>query len=169
MEHDFSVTAVQRLSDGDQIISSSGIRQTILAGDVAAAGRALGRPFRISGEVVHGAQLGRTIGYPTANVVPPNELVPLADGIYASLTTLPGETLARPAMTYVGTRPTVNSGDRLGETHLLDFDGDLYGKEIAVDLLTHLRGDAVFSGVEALIEQLKADEAATRAFLAKGR
>lgn len=162
----FSVTAVQRTSDGDQIISSSGIRQSVMDGNVAAARQALGRPFRISGEVILGAQLGRTIGYPTANVVPPAELVPLADGIYASLTTLPGDSLPRPAMTYVGTRPTVNSGDRLIETHLLDFDGDLYGQVIAVDVLERLRGDAVFAGVDALIEQLRADEAATRAFLA---
>jgi riboflavin kinase/FMN adenylyltransferase len=164
----FSVTAVPRLSDEGHVISSSAIRAAIQAGDVARARRYLGRPFSVSGEVVHGAHLGRTIGYPTANVVPPAELVGLADGIYVSLTRLPGEAGSRPSMTYVGTRPTVNSGERLIETHLLDFEGDLYGRVIRVDMLERLRGDETFAGVEALIAQLKEDEAATRRYLAAG-
>jgi riboflavin kinase/FMN adenylyltransferase len=162
----FTVTPLLRLTDDEQVISSSSIRQAIMDGDVGRAHRSLGRPYRISGEVIHGAHLGRTIGYPTANVEPPAELVPLADGIYASLTRLPGESMARPSMTYVGTRPTVNTGVRLIETHLLDFNADLYGQVIEVDLLERLRGDEVFSGVEALIAQLRNDEAATRNFLA---
>jgi riboflavin kinase/FMN adenylyltransferase len=162
----FAVNALQRLTDQGHVISSSSIRTAILEGDVARAHRSLGRPYRVSGEVIHGAHLGRTIGYPTANVTPPAELVPLADGIYASLATLPGESARRPSMTYVGTRPTVNSGARLVETHLLDFDGDLYGKVIDVDVLERLRGDEVFSGIDALVAQLRNDEAATREYLA---
>jgi riboflavin kinase/FMN adenylyltransferase len=162
----FEVVAVKRISDDARVISSSGIRRAILEGDVAQAMDFLGRPYRISGEVIHGAHLGRTIGFPTANVVPPAELAPLADGIYASLATLPGEERGRMAMTYVGTRPTVNSGDRLIETNILDFDGDLYGQTISVDLMQRLRGDQAFAGVEALIEQLHTDEAATRAYFA---
>jgi riboflavin kinase / FMN adenylyltransferase len=126
------------------------------------AGRLLGRPFRVGGEVIHGAQVGRTIGYPTANVIPPSDLVPLADGIYVTCATLPDGAGPRPAMTYVGTRPTVNTGERQVETHLLDFDGDLYGARIEVDILERLRGDATFTGVDELIAQLRRDEAATR-------
>ncbi|MCC6793338.1 MAG: riboflavin biosynthesis protein RibF [Thermomicrobiales bacterium] len=163
----FRVVAVNRIADDHQVISSSAIRKAILDGDVARAMESLGRPYRISGEVIHGAHLGRTIGFPTANVVPPAEMVPLADGIYASLATLPGESAGRAAMTYVGTRPTVNSGDRLIETNVLDYDGDLYGQTIAVDLMHRLRGDRVFSGIEALIAQLHADEMATRAYFAE--
>lgn len=162
----FKVTAVKRITDNGRVISSSAIRASILEGDVAHAMHSLGRPFRICGEVIHGAHLGRTIGFPTANVVPPAELVPLADGIYASLTRLPGETTGRPSMTYIGTRPTVNSGERLIETNLFDFDADLYGQTITVDVMERLRGDQVFSGVEALIAQLHSDEAATRSYFA---
>jgi riboflavin kinase/FMN adenylyltransferase len=161
----FEVVAVSRLSEHGQVISSSAIRRAVTEGDVERAHRFLGRPFRISGEVIHGAHLGRTIGYPTANVAPPVDLVGLADGIYVSWTWLAGEVAARPSMTYVGTRPTVNSGYRLIETHLLDFNGDLYGQTIRVDFLTRLRADATFAGVDALIAQLQADEAATRAQL----
>ena len=162
----FDVVAVERLSNGDDVISSSAIRRAVMEGDVARAERFLGTPFRVSGEVIHGAHLGRTIGYPTANVVPPAALVPLADGIYASYATLDDGAGPRPAMTYVGTRPTVNAGERLIETHLLDFDGDLYGQIIDVDMLERLRGDERFPGMDELIAQLRRDEAATRESLA---
>ena len=161
----FEVVALPRVTDAGEVVSSSAVRHAVESGDVAQARRFLGRPFRVSGEVIHGAHLGRTIGYPTANVVPPEHLVPLADGIYVSLTRIGDELNSRPAMTYVGTRPTVNSGDRLIETHLLDFNGDLYGQVIHVDFLERLRGDAVFAGVDALVAQLREDEQATRRYL----
>ena len=160
----FSVTAVRRLEDDGQVISSSVIRGAIQAGDAAAVVHFLGRPFRVSGKVIHGAHLGRTIGYPTANVTPPADIAQLADGIYTSEATLEDGSGPRPAMTYIGTRPTVNSGARLVETHLLDFDGDLYGQNLDVDVWHHLRGDMTFDGLEPLIAQLKADEVATRRY-----
>jgi riboflavin kinase/FMN adenylyltransferase len=163
----FDVTAVRRLEDDDQVISSSVIRAAIQAGDAARVVRYLGRPFRVSGQVIHGAHLGRTIGYPTANVAPPAEMVQLADGIYTSEATLEDGSGPRPAMTYIGTRPTVNSGARLVETHLLDFDGDLYGQNLDVDVWDHLRGDMTFDGLEPLIAQLRADEEATRQYFAR--
>ncbi len=98
--------------------------------------------------------------------MPPPELVPLADGIYASHAWLPADQAPRPAMTYVGTRPTINSGDRLVETYLFDFDGDLYGQVLRADLLEHLRPDATFDGLDALVAQLRRDERAARAALA---
>lgn len=161
----FQVIAVPRLTNGEQVISSSAIRTAIREGDVARARRQLGRPFRVHGEVIHGAHLGRAIGYPTANFFPPAELVPLADGIYASLAMLPGDHDPRPGMTYVGTRPTVNSGARQVETHIFDFDGDLYGLTIRVDVIERLRGDAKFESLDALIEQLRRDEIAARSVL----
>jgi riboflavin kinase/FMN adenylyltransferase len=164
----FAVHALPRLTDETGVISSSTIRAAIMQGEAEQAHAQLGRPFRVTGEVIHGAHLGREIGYPTANVLPPVDLAPLADGIYVSCATLPGEPVARPAMTYVGTRPTVNSGVRLVETHLLDFDGDLYGQVIGVDVLKHVRGDQTFPDLDALIEQLRRDETATRAFFDVG-
>jgi riboflavin kinase/FMN adenylyltransferase len=163
----FGVNAVRRLEDDGQIISSSVIRAAIQAGDAARVVRYLGRPFRVSGQVIHGAHLGRTIGYPTANVAPPAEMVQLADGIYTSEATLEDGGGPRPAMTYIGTRPTVNSGARLVETHLLDFDGDLYGQNLDVDVWHHLRGDMIFVGLDPLIAQLRADEEATRQYFAR--
>lgn len=164
-ELDFEVVAVARLVDDGAVVSSSAIRAAIVTGDVALVRTLLGRPFRVTGEVIHGAYLGRTIGFPTANVVPQVELAALADGIYVSMITLPGETAAREAMTYVGTRPTVKSGDRLIETNILDFSGDLYGQIVTVDFLHRLRGDESFDGLDALVAQLRLDEASTRAFL----
>jgi riboflavin kinase/FMN adenylyltransferase len=162
----FDVIAVPRVTSDGEIISSSAIRAAVIAGDAARVRRFLGRPFRVTGEVIHGAHLGRTIGYPTANVAPPEWLVPLADGIYASFAMLPDGAGPRPAMTYVGTRPTVNSGARLVETHLFDFSADLYGEVVEVEICERLRGDAIFSGIDELIAQLRRDEAAARAFLA---
>jgi len=161
----FKVTAVPRLTNGEQVISSSAIRAAIMEGDVARARRLLGRPFRVHGEVIHGAHLGRAIGYPTANFLPPNDLVPLADGIYASYAYLPGAPDARPSMTYVGTRPTVDSGARQVETHIFDFDGDLYGQTIHVEVIERLRGDQKFASLDELIEQLGKDEQAARSVL----
>jgi riboflavin kinase/FMN adenylyltransferase len=162
----FAVVAVPRISLAGDALSSSAIRAAVLAGEVAAARRLLGRPFRVGGEVIHGKKLGRTIGFPTANVAPPPDLVPLADGIYATWAWLPGDAAPRPAITYVGTRPTVNGGPRLVETHLLDFDGDLYGQDLRVDLLERLRADETFGSLDAMVEQLKRDEARARAVLA---
>lgn len=160
----FEVIAVPRLSNGDEVVSSSAIRSAIRDGEVRTARELLGYPFRIAGEVIHGAHLGRTIGYPTANVVPPNDLVGLADGIYVTCAHLEGETAGRQAMTYIGTRPTVNTGARLIETHIFDFDGDLYGQTLGVDFFEHLRADQTFDGVDALVAQLKNDELASRAY-----
>lgn len=162
----FAVFAMERLVVDGSVVSSSTIRQALRDGDAGLARRLLGRPFRVSGEVIHGAHLGRTIGFPTANVLPPADLVPLADGIYASLAWLPGDDAPRAAMTYIGTRPTVNSGARQVETNLLDFDGDLYGQILRVDLIERLRGDATFASLEAMIVQLGHDETQARAVLA---
>lgn len=160
----YTVSVMKRLEDIDGVISSSRIRHAVQLGDISLANRLLGRPFRIRGEVVRGAQFGRTIGYPTANVFPPTDLVPLADGIYASRVLLPGEESARISMTYVGTRPSVNTGARQIETHVLDFVGDLYGQQIRVDVMQRLRPDAFLPSIEALVAQLRNDELNTRAF-----
>jgi riboflavin kinase/FMN adenylyltransferase len=150
---------------GDHPMSSTAIRQAVQAGDVEHAAAVLGRPFRVSGEVIHGAHLGRKIGFPTANFYPPSGMIPLADGIYASRATVPGHVQDRAAMTYIGTRPTVNGGDRQIETHLLDFEGDLYGTWLTVDLIARIREDRVFPGLDALVDQLRKDEEMTRQIL----
>ncbi|MFM9106789.1 MAG: riboflavin biosynthesis protein RibF [Chloroflexota bacterium] len=163
----YTVEVVDRVPLGEETLSSTVIRQAIAEGDAARARRLMGRPFRVSGEVVHGKHLGREIGFPTANVEPPDDLVAIADGIYAAHAWLPGDRAPRPAITYIGQRPTVNTGPRVIETHLLDFDGDLYGQHIEVDLLQRIRPDAHFPSLEALIGQMRVDEAQARAVLAR--
>lgn len=162
----YGLVAVPRLEDAGGVISSSAIRTCVVEGDVALAAEKLGRPYQVTGEVIRGAQVGRKIGFPTANVVPPADLAQLPDGIYATWATVPGRAIHLPSMTYIGTRPALNTGERLIETHILDFAGDLYGHTIAVAFVEHLRGDASFTTVEALIAQLRADEVATRTVLA---
>lgn len=162
----FDVHAVGRLLDDGEVISSSRIRNHILAGEPGRAEQLLGYPFSIAGEVVPGAQLGRQLGFPTANVVPPEGLVALPDGIYASHAHLPDASEHKAAVTYIGTRPALNAGRRLIETHILDFDGDLYGMRLQTDFFERLRPDATFDSVDALIVQLRKDEAHARAVLA---
>ncbi len=161
----FQVIAVPRLTNGEEVVSSSRVRSAVLNGDVATARRLLGRPFRVTGEVVHGQHLGRAIGFPTANVAPPTGLAPLADGIYAAWAWLLGDIAPRPAVAYVGNRPTVDGGDRMVETHLLDFDGDLYGQTLSTDLLERLRPDERFDSLEALVAQMEIDKARAREVL----
>ncbi len=163
----FRTVAMPRVVDGGEVISSSSIRRAIEAGNVGFAGESLGRPFTVSGEVIHGAHLGREIGFPTANFFPPEGLVQLGDGIFVSLAVLAGETITRPAMTYVGTRPTINSGVRQIETHLLDFEGDLYGQTVEVAMLEKIRDDQQFPNLDAMIEQLAVDEERSRYVLAE--
>jgi riboflavin kinase/FMN adenylyltransferase len=163
----FRVVAVPRLTNGTEVVSSSRVRAAVMNGDVATARRLLGRPFRVEGEVVHGQHLGRQIGFPTANVVPPPDLAPLADGIYAAWAWLPGDERPRSAVAYIGSRPTVNGGERMVETHLLDFEGDLYGERIATDFLERIRPDVRFASLEDLIAQMKLDKAEARAILAR--
>jgi riboflavin kinase/FMN adenylyltransferase len=161
----YTVTPLTRIGDDDESISSTEIRESILAGDVSRAAQLLGRYFHVEGVVVHGAHFGREIGYPTANIDPPADHVPLADGIYASLCWLPGEPTPRNAMTYVGTRPTVNSGPRAIETNILDFSGDLYGRRLRVELVQRLRPDENFPSLQQMIEQLGRDEIHAREVL----
>jgi riboflavin kinase/FMN adenylyltransferase len=163
----FRVVAVPRLTNGEEVVSSSRVRAAVMSGDVAAARRLLGRPFRVTGEVVHGQHLGRAIGFPTANVAPPPGLAPLADGIYAAWAWLPDDAAPRPAVAYVGSRPTVDGGARMVETHILDFDGDLYGKTLSTDLLERLRPDERFDSLEALVAQMEIDKARAREVLAR--
>ncbi len=162
----FSTVPLERLPTDGAPISSSRIRQAIEQGEIDEANNMLGRCFRVSGTVIHGAHLGRKIGYPTANFTPPIGIVSLADGIYASNAFLEGETTARPSMTYLGSRPTVAGVGRQIETHLFDFTGDLYGSLLTVDLVAKIRDDEHFDGIEPLVAQLAADEAVSRRILA---
>ena len=148
-------------------VSSTFIRELIEAGDMEKARRFLGHPHCLSGEVVHGKALGRTIGIPTANLeIPENVLVP-AYGVYAARVALPdGREL--PAVTNVGVRPTVEDSRRVTvEPWILGFDGDLYGQTIRVDFYHRIRGEKKFSGLQELQQEILKNADETRALLGK--
>src|SRR3954467_11676980 len=157
-------TRVTRLVEADEeIVSSSHIRGLILAGEVAEANALLGDAFQLRGTVVEGDRRGRELGYPTANLVPDERYVYPAHGIYASRAEVPGLGEWQAAVN-VGVRPTFDSGRGvLVEAYLLDFDGDLYGRELRLDFLARLRGERAFSSAEALVEQRHRDVEDARA------
>ncbi len=154
------VDVIPQVQVGEVDASSTRIRRAVSEGEVAEATRCLGRPYSIWGRVVHGDHRGRALGFPTANLETENELLP-ALGVYASTVRLleggrpAGEPLR--AVTNVGTRPTFEAGQVLTEVHLLGFEGDLYGRELAVDFHERIREERKFSGPEALREQIAAD------------
>ena len=151
--------------DGE-VVSSSHIRGLVLAGEVDQAEHFLGAPFQLRGEVVSGDQRGRELGFPTANLVPREELVCPGHGIYACVAH--GQTIgARPAAVSIGVRPTFTTGrGELIEAYLLDFDGDLYGTELRLDFLARLRGERRFETPEALVEQMRRDVQSAREIVA---
>ena len=159
-------TRVARLVELDgEIISSTHIRGLVAAGDVAAAARFLGAPFHVRGTVAHGDKRGRTLGFPTANLVPDPRLVVPDHGIYACRAEVDGETHV--AAVNVGVRPMFKTGrGLLVEAFLLDFERDIYGRELRLDFLERLRGERRFDSVEALIDQMGADVERTRRIVA---
>jgi riboflavin kinase / FMN adenylyltransferase len=151
---------------GGTIYSSTRIRELLADGDVEAAGALLGRPHEVRGRVVEGDRRGRELGYPTANVAIPSRCCLPADGIYAG-TFRGGDGVERMASISLGRRPTFyeSADSSLLEAYVLDFDGDLYGQDVAVQFVRHLRGEERFESVEALVAQIGHDVEATRRVL----
>lgn len=145
-------------------LSSSRIRKLLIAGEVAEANQCLGRPYSMSGLVVKGDQRGRTIGFPTANLKTWESQVIPAFGVYASWITLPDGRRFQTA-TNIGVRPTVDGQDLRVESHLLDFDGDLYGQTLCLEFVERIRGEKKFDGLDALKGQIAVDVAAIREIL----
>lgn len=156
----FDLEVVPFLADGDRKMGSSAIREALAQGDVETAARMLGRPFSLHGPVVHGAHRGRSIGFPTANIAVGADLAIPAFGVYVTRAYV-GEA-SYPAVTNIGRRPTFDDGRPSIEPHILDFEGDLYGRELRIELLKRLRGEQKFSGVDELLAQIRRDVAAVR-------
>ncbi len=156
-EMGYRVEVTQPVTDGDDVISSSRIRALLSAGDVATAGRYLGRPYSLTGIVVHGDGRGHGLGIPTANLETwPERIVP-AVGVYATLTYVRGRPLQ--SVTNIGVRPTFEDQPASArvETHLLDFHQDLYGQKIRMEFIQFLRREQRFSSIEALLDQIHQD------------
>lgn len=150
------------LVDGERV-SSTHIRAALVAGDFVHAARLLGRPYAVSGRVVRGRQLGRTLGYPTANLRFGGK-VPALRGIYATRVHGVSEQ-PWPSVSSFGTRPTVGGIEPLLEAHLFDFDGDLYGRRIEVEFVARLRDEEKFDDLPTLVTQMDRDAAQARAML----
>lgn len=161
----FTVEEVAAFELDGERVSSSLVRAALGSGDLARASRLLGDTYRISGRVRRGKQLGRRLGYPTANLALHRKVVPLS-GIFAVRVHGAG-LVGHPAVASLGTRPTVDDrGEPLLEAHLFDFDGDLYGRQLEVEFLARLREERRFESLDALVEQMHRDEAEARAVLA---
>lgn len=163
--HGFEAGAIEPvLLDGERV-SSTRIRAALQSGDFDAAARLLGRRYALDGHVVRGAQLGRTLGFPTANLRFGGK-VPALTGIYATLVHGVGAQ-PWPSVSSFGTRPTVDGREPLLEAHLFDFDGDLYGRRIEVEFIARLRDELKFDDLPALVAQMHLDAQQAREALAQ--
>ena len=167
-DYGFAVEVVEKVEDNPgeepRVVSSTAIRRALERGDVETAARGLGRPYAVMGRVVAGQRLGRALGVPTANIA----LEPtsrLAFGVYAVRALFDGASHA--AVASFGVRPTVDNGPPLLEVHLLDFDGDLYGREIEVEFVRRIREERKFDSLAALTAEMERDMARARAILAE--
>ena len=152
---------------GDEDINSTRIRELLMKGEVRSAQRLLGRPYVLRGEVVVGDRRGQQLGFPTANVLPPEGIVVPARGVYAGFVEFDGERHA--ACTNVGIAPTFERGESRVEAHLLDFEGDLYGRMVDVGFVEKVRDEKKFSGIEELRAQILRDVQATCEVMQKHR
>lgn len=152
----FDEVGIPAVEVDGEIVSSTLIRATVEAGDLTKAAKLLGRPFTILGTVQHGDHLGRTLGFPTANLSAHNEQFP-PNGVYAVEARLHGKTF--PGVVNIGVRPTVHApgGARLLELHLFDFNENLYGQDIEVDFRSYLRSEQKFPNLDALKAQIACD------------
>jgi riboflavin kinase/FMN adenylyltransferase len=177
--HGFAVRPAPQVCLDGQAVSSTRIRELVQAGQVREASRWLGRSFSLRGEVVGGTGRGRELGFPTANLhLHPRQVLP-ADGVYAARVGLPRAVCTpanagkgnppRPALAYVGRRPTFGENERVAEVHLLDFCGDLVGYELRAEFVERLRPERRFASVAELIAQMQRDAARARSMLHAGR
>ncbi|TMC70545.1 MAG: bifunctional riboflavin kinase/FAD synthetase [Chloroflexi bacterium] len=156
----FVVDVVTPIVIDGAIVSSTRIRNLLLAGDVEAAARLLGRPYSVRGRVVHGAKRGRALGFPTINLALPKERLLPRDGIYAMWAEM-GERRFKAAAS-LGVRPTFGGGERVLEAYLLDYTGELYGEEVEVAFVKRLRDEIAFASPSELAAQIARDVEETR-------
>jgi len=161
----FDMEVVGPVRYHDEIISSTTIRQALSDGDIAKANAMLGRPFSLEGRVITGEGRGAELGFPTANLdMDPAQALP-ADGVYVTVAHFDGQTY--PAATFIGRRPTFDGSERSVEVHVLDYTGDLYRRNLRIDIIERLRGEQKFDSAEALKAQIEKDVASVRERLAQ--
>lgn len=159
MEFHFAVEKINEQDIEDITISSTKIRSALQQGDIKLANKLLGYSYSTSGIVTHGDSIGRTLGFPTANIsIKPEYQLIEKTGVYATIAKVNGKDY--PSMTYIGRRPTISNGlPTSTETYIMDFDGDLYGKEIRVTFVDRVRDEMTFDNLERLKSQIQEDKA----------
>jgi riboflavin kinase / FMN adenylyltransferase len=164
-QFDFHVIAIPPVKVDGTVVSSTAIRRAVEKGDLATAATMLGRDYTILGTVVSGSKIGKKLGYPTANLSAHSEQFP-PNGVYFAEATLDGALY--PGVVNLGYRPTVSSGkpERVLEIYLLDFDRDIYGKDVEVRFIRYLRPEQKFDSLEALVRQIERDVRQARELLA---
>lgn len=158
-EYDYEVEEIPEQDIHDVAVSSTQIRNALLRGDVQTANDFLGYSFSLFGQVIKGDQLGRTLGFPTANLLIEEnyKLIP-GDGIYAVRVRLPENSQTYKGMAYIGNRPTINGMSRNIEVNIFDFDQDIYRQYITIEFIHFIRGDIRFDNIEALKQQISSDK-----------
>jgi riboflavin kinase/FMN adenylyltransferase len=164
-EMNFSVEVVPPYTINGEVVSSTLIRQALIQGDMRRVERLMGRYFYLRGKVITSDKRGRLLGFPTANLdIKPQQALP-GNGIYATITQVNGKRF--PSATSIGIRPTFEEGEKTVETHLLNYKGDLYGKEIRIEFVQRLRDEQRFPSPEDLKIQIEKDVRKVEALLAK--
>lgn len=155
----YQVILIEKVSYQDKEVSSTYVREEVRKGNMELAAQLLGTPYHVGGEIIHGRQLGRTVGMPTVNLLPPSEKLLPPKGVYYSYVVLHGrEENKLPSITNIGTKPTVDDRCMMGvETYIYNFDQDVYGEELEVYLLKFKRPEMCFDGVDALKRQMAKD------------
>lgn len=162
-KYGYQVILIDKVQFQNREISSTFVKEQIKAGNMEVVTQLLENPYSVTGRIVHGKQLGRTIGMPTVNVIPEKEKLLPPNGVYFSYVELHGKRY--PSVTNIGKKPTVDNSEVIGvETYIYDFSGDIYGETISVFLLKFRRPEMRFSGVEELKNQMEQDLQAGRAF-----
>lgn len=159
----YELKVFDKIELNHSIVSSSKIREEIEKGNMELVTQMLGQPYSISGIVLHGRKIGRTIGMPTTNLIPDTDKLLPPNGVYASKTII--DEVEYPGITNIGVKPTVGAEERVGvETYIFDFDGDLYGSSIQVDLYAYERSERRFQSLDELKKQMNKDIAFARAY-----
>ena len=167
LEKGFELALVELLSEEEAKVGSGAVRQALAAGEMETVARLLGRPFALHGPVVRGAERGRTIGFPTANIAIGADLALPSFGVYVTRAYLGESTYD--SITNIGKRPTFNEDRPTIETYILDFDADCYEQQLRIELLTRVRAEMRFDGIEALKAQIGSDVQTARDYFAEER
>jgi len=155
LELSFSVTVVPPMVINGHVVSSTAIRTAIAQGDMKQAQELMGHPFSLHGQVIRGTGRGTELGFPTANLDTNSEQAIPSDGVYATLAYVNNQT--HQSMTNIGKRPTFDGSQRLVEVYILDYQGNLYGQEMKIDIIERLRGEMKFGNAEELKKQMAED------------